>query len=88
MNTHGAKKSLIGATLLGGAALAAALTAGAAHATPSPHPELRIEYSDVAAPGDGSVRASHPQSRLCDGSVRVASPTVQACDGSVRVALP
>ncbi|MFV9632953.1 hypothetical protein [Mycobacterium neumannii] len=88
MNTHGAKKSMIGATLLGGVALAAALTAGAANATPSPHPELRIEYSDVAAPGDGSVRDTHPQSRLCDGSVRVASPPLQACDGSMRVALP
>ncbi|MGV0604615.1 hypothetical protein [Mycolicibacterium sp. XJ1904] len=88
MNTHGAKKSMIGATLLGGAALAAALTAGAAHASPSPHPELRIEYSDVAAPDDGSVRDTHPQSRLCDGSVRVTSPSLQTCDGSVRVALP
>ncbi|GAT08260.1 hypothetical protein H7I77_04400 [Mycolicibacterium novocastrense] len=88
MSTGRFNRMLIGALLSGGIALAAGLTAGTANATPAPHPQLTFEYSDVAAPGDGSVRATSPQSRLCDGSVRVTGSTLQACDGSVRVALP
>lgn len=88
MSTYGVKKMMIGALLSGGIGLAAGLTAGAANATPSPHPQLTFEYSDIASPGDGSVRATSPQSRLCDGSVRVPGSTLQACDGSVRVAIP
>ncbi|KUI47415.1 hypothetical protein AU198_23670 [Mycobacterium sp. GA-1199] len=88
MNTHSVKEMMIGALLSGGIGLAAGLTAGAANAAPSPHPQLTFEYSDVAAPGDGSVRATSPQSRLCDGSVRVTGAAPEACDGSVRVAIP
>ncbi|RAV13877.1 hypothetical protein DQP55_09025 [Mycolicibacterium sp. GF69] len=79
---------VVGALLSGGAALCLGLSAGTANATPTPHPALTFEHSDVAAPGDGSVRTTGPQSRLCDGSVRVGAPSAPVCDGSVRVAIP
>lgn len=84
--TNWLKKTLVGATLAGTVALAAGLAAGPAGATPSPHPQWRIEYADPAVPDDGWVHS--PQTRLCDGSVRVAGTTAQMCDGSVRVAIP
>nr|WP_090280837.1 hypothetical protein [Mycolicibacterium komanii]CRL77044.1 hypothetical protein CPGR_04695 [Mycolicibacterium komanii] len=86
MTTNWLKKTLVGATLAGAVGAAAGLAAGSATATPSPHPQWRIEYADPAVPGDGWVHT--PQTRLCDGSVRVAGPTVQMCDGSVRVTIP
>lgn len=88
MTTTNLKKMLAGTILSGVIALTAGLTAATASASPSPQPELRFEQSDSAVPGDGSVRAGGPQSRVCDGSVRVAGPIPQACDGSVRVAIP
>ncbi|OBB37205.1 hypothetical protein [Mycobacterium sp. 852002-51961_SCH5331710] len=84
--TNWLKKTMVGATLAGTVALAAGLAAGPAGATPSPHPQWRIEYADPTVPGDGWVHT--PSTRLCDGSVRVAGTTAQMCDGSVRVAIP
>lgn len=86
--THNLKKTLIGAFLSGGFALAAlGLTAGTAGAAPGPGPGPgpTIDHSDFGVPvvecvqcrrtlpGDGSVR-TNPGPQLGDGSVRVAIP--------------
>ena len=84
MNTnHNLKKTIVGALLSGGFALAAlGLTAGTAGAAPQ-NPGPTIDHSDFGVtvveciqcqrtlPGDGSVR-TNPGPQY--GSIRVASP--------------
>jgi len=82
--THNLKKTLVGALLSGGVALAAlGMTASTAGASPQ-NPGPTIDHSDFGVtvveciqcqrtlPGDGSVRVTNPGPQY--GSVRVTSP--------------
>jgi hypothetical protein len=84
--THNLKKTVVGALLSGGVALAAlGLIAGTASAAPA-DPGVTIDHSDFAGPvvecnqcgrtlpGDGSVRVN-PEAKFGNGSVRVAIPS-------------
>jgi hypothetical protein len=89
MNTNQTlKKTIVGALLSGGVALAGlGLTAGTASAAPS-DPGVTIDHSDFGVP---IVECKRCGLKLPgDGSVKInpATPGAQFGDGSVRVAVP